>query len=272
MRPLLFLAMLAATPLSAQSWQTMTVERASTAQEHLDIMVRQRVGRLQIQASDDSMRYRANLRFDARSLAPLYELSAKGKLRIGTHEQRDRRDGESRSTQLDLSLGRIGTLALDARADAAETMLDLGGLPLTAVAVSSGASDMRVRFDEPNPVRMQSLTLSTGAASITGERLGNANAAQIVVRAGVGEIELDLSGTWQNDTDLRAEIVLGILTIRVPSQVGVRVETSRVLASFSQSGLSHRNGAYVSENWDSATHKLTIYAQTTVGFLTVERR
>jgi hypothetical protein len=183
MRPLLFLAMLAATPLSAQSWQTMTVERASTAQEHLDIMVRQRVGRLQIQASDDSMRYRANLRFDARSLAPLYELSANGELRIGTHEQRDRRDGESRSTQLDLSLGRIGTLALDARADAAETMLDLGGLPLTAVAVSSGASDMRVRFDEPNPVRMQSLTLSTGAASITGERLGNANAAQIVVRA-----------------------------------------------------------------------------------------
>jgi hypothetical protein len=263
---------LAAAPLGAQSWQTMTVERASTAQPHLDITVRQHVGRLQIQASDDSMRYRASMRFNARSMAPLYSLGADGGLQIGTHERRGGSSGDARSTILNMSLGRVGTLALDARADAAETMLDLGGLPLTSVAVSSGASDMRVRFDEPNPVRMKSLTLSTGAASINGERLGNANAAQIVVRVGVGEIELDLSGTWQDDTDLRAEVVLGVLSIRVPSQIGVRVETSRVLASFSHSGLRPRDGAFVSENWDSAPHKLTIYAQTTVGFLTIERR
>jgi hypothetical protein len=58
----------------------------------------------------------------------------------------------------------------------------------------------------------------------------------------------------------------------VPTDVGVRVETSRVLASFSHAGLSEQGGAYVSDNWESATHKLRIYAQTVVGFLSVERR
>jgi hypothetical protein len=169
-------------------------------------------------------------------------------------------------------LGTSGTLAIDVRAGAAETLLDLSGLPITNLAVSSGASDTRVRFDRPNPVRMRSLTLSTGAASITADRLGNANAEEIVVRSMVGEIDLDLSGSWQGNTELRAELTLGALTIRVPPDVGVHVETSRVLANLSHEGLEDRGGVFVSDNWDTAARKLRIYAQTVFGFLTIERR
>ena len=219
-------------------------------------------------------RSRASLRYDARAVEPIYRYAAdSGTLRIGTRERSGSASGDGRrASDLDLTLGASGPLSIDVRSGAAEAVLDLSGLPITSLSVSSGASDTRVRFDQPNPVRMKSLTLSTGAASIVADRLGNANAEEIVVRSAVGEIELDLSGSWQHDTELRAEVALGALTIRVPPDVGVRVTTSRVLASFSHNGLSSRDGAYVSENWETATHKLRIYAQTVVGFLTVEQQ
>ena len=263
--------LVASLPLSAQSWQTLSVERAQLPRAELSVVVRHHAGKFSIKPTRDSVRYRATLRYDARSLEPIYSYDAdSGALRLGT---RERQGGSGRrSGNLDITLGAIGTYAIDVQASAAETQLDLTGLPITTLAVSSGASDTRVRFDRPNPVRMKSLTLSTGAASIMVDRLGNANADEIVVRAGVGDVDLDMAGTWSHDSELRAEVALGALTIRVPSDVGVRVETSRVFASFSHEGLSENGGAYVSDNWDSATHKLRIYAQTVVGFLSIERR
>ncbi len=264
--------LVASLPASAQSWQTLAVERAHLPRSELSVVVRHHAGKFSIKPTRDSVRYRATLRYDARALEPIYRYDAdSGALRIGTRE-RQGASGGRRSGNLDITLGAVGTLALDVQASAAETQLDLTGLPITALAVSSGASDTRVRFDRPNPVRMKSLTLTTGAASILVDRLGNANADEIVVRAGVGEVELDMAGTWQHDTELRAEVALGALTIRVPSDVGVRVETSRVLTSFSHEGLNAQGSTYVSDNWETATHKLRIYAQTVVGFLNIERR
>lgn len=266
--------LLCAIQLSAQTWQTFAVERAQLPRDGLSVVVRHHAGQFSIRPARDSVRYRATLRYDARAVEPIYRYAAdSGALRIGTRERSGRTAGDGRRlAELDIALGASGPLAIDVRAGAAESMLDLSGLPITSLSVSSGASDTRVRFDQPNPVRMKSLTLSTGAASIVADRLGNANAEEIVVRSAVGEIELDLSGSWQQDTELRAEVALGALTIRVPADVGVHVRTSRVLASFSHTGLSRRDGAYVSENWDTAAHKLRIYAQTVVGFLTVEQR
>jgi hypothetical protein len=263
-----------AARLPGQSWQTLSVERANISTPELAVIVRHDVGQLSIRPTRDSVRYRARLRYDARAVEPIYRYAGdSAALRIGTRERPGGKIGEGRRTSdLELTLGSNGTLAIDVRAGAAETLLDLSGLPITTLAVSSGASDTRVRFDRPNPVRMKSLTLSTGAASIVADRLGNANAEEIVVRSAVGEIELDLSGSWQNDTELRAEVTLGALTIRVPSDVGVHVETSRVLASFSHEGLTSSGGAFVSDNWNTAAHKLRVYAQTVVGFLTIERR
>lgn len=268
------LLLLGASRLPAQAWQTFSVERARLPETSLSVVVRHNLGQFNIRPARDSVRYRASLRYDARAVEPIYRYAAdSGTLRIGTRERSGGKSGNGRrAADLDLTLGGNGPLAIDVRAGAAESVLDLSGLPITSLSVSSGASDTRVRFDQPNPVRMKSLTLSTGAASIVADRLGNANAEEIVVRSTVGEIELDFSGSWQHDTELRAEVTLGVLTIRVPADVGVHVTTSRVVASFSHAGLTSRDGAYVSANWDSAPHKLRVYAQTVVGFLTVEQR
>jgi hypothetical protein len=266
--------LLASAPLAGQHWQTLHVERAALPAANLAVVVRHDVGQLSIRPTRDSVRYRAALRYDGRAVEPIFRYSSdSAALRVGTRERPGGRSPDGRRTaNLDLALGNRGTLAIDVRAGAAETLLDLSGLPVTSLAVSSGASDTRVLFDSPNPVRMKSLTLSTGAASIVAEHLGNANAEEIVVRSAVGEIDLDLSGSLESDLELRAEVTLGVLTIRVPSDVGVHVETSRVLARFSHEGLEKRGDALVSDNWDAARRKVRIFAQTVFGFLNIERR
>jgi hypothetical protein len=262
-----------AVSLHAQAWQTVNVERASLPVPQLSVIVRHDVGQLNIRPTRDSVRYRASLRYDPRAVEPIYRYANdSAALRIGTRERGDKSSDGRRSSNLDLTLGSTGTLALDVRSGAAEALLDMSGLPLTSLLVSSGASDTRVRFDRPNPVRMKNLTLSTGAASIVADQLGNANAEEIVVRSAVGEIQLDLSGAWQNDTEVRAEVTLGTLTIRVPRDLGVHVETSRVLAGLSHEGFERSGSAYVTENWETATRKVRIYAQTVVGYLTIQRR
>jgi hypothetical protein len=264
----------AGSALHAQQWQTFSAERTSLPARDLAIIVRHDIGQVSITPASDSVRYRATLRYDARAVEPIYHYAAdSGSLRVGTRERQSARrsDGQRRS-ELTLALGSTGHLALDVRAGAAETNLDLGGLPITSLSVSSGASDMRVRFERPNPVRMKNMTLSTGAASVEADQLGNANVEEILVRASVGEMNLDFSGSWSGQTELRTEVTLGTVTIHVPSDVGIHVETSRVLAGFSHEGLTNRGSAWVSENWDSAPRKLRVYAQTLFGYLTIDRR
>ena len=94
---------------------------------------------------------------------------------------------------------------------------------------------------------MSVLDISLGAASFRGDRLANANAQDIRVDAGVGNVELDLGGQWTQDIDLHVEVTLGIVTIHVPSAVGVHVSLEKTVASFDHEGLIERDGAWVSK-------------------------
>ena len=64
---------------------------------------------------------------------------------------------------------------------------------------------------------------------------------------------------------------LGVVTIHVPTDVGIRVSLKKVIASFDHEGLEQRDGAWVSSNWESAPRKLRITAETVLGKLTIDR-
>ena len=154
---------------------------------------------------------------------------------------------------------------------AVESDLDLTGLRISRLRVESGASDAKLRFDSLNATRMSVLDISLGAASFRGDRLANANAQDIRVDAGIGNVELDLGGHWTQDIDLHVEVTLGIVTIHVPSDVGVHVSLEKTVASFDHEGLIERDGAWVSKNWDSAPHKVRVTAKTVFGKLSIDR-
>ena len=259
---------------AAQSWRTLDVSRQLADSAPTSVEIVYGTGSFGLRGTTSPLLYHMQLRYDGERTKPRHTYdAAERKLSLGVANAdvkfSGRKDGESGRLQLELSRSTLLDLSLDLGAVDAD--VDLTGLRVHRLQLESGASDARLRFDSLNATRMESFDISLGAASFRGFRLANANAREIRVDAGVGNVELDMAGQWTQDIDLRVEVSLGIVTIHVPTDVGIRVSLKKVIASFDHEGLVQRDGAWVSSNWESAPRKLRITAETVLGKLTVDR-
>lgn len=266
-------ASVAPSALCAQSWRTLDVARQLADSAPTSVHVVYGTGMFGLRATASPLLYHMQLRYDAERSQPRHSFdAAERKLQLGVEKSDMRftgRDGESGQLQLELTRATPLDLALDL--GAVEADVDLTGLRLRRVRFETGASEARLRFDSLNATRMQLLDISLGAASFRGSRLANANTADIRVDAGVGNVELDMGGQWMSDIELRVEVTLGVVTIHVPADVGVRVSLQKLIASFEHDGLVQRGDAWFSTNWDSAPRKLRISAETRLGKLAIDR-
>ena len=263
-----------ATSAEAQSWRTLDVSRQLTDPAPVAVDVVYGTGMFGVRGTASPLLYHMQLRYDATRAEPRHSFDgASRKLQLGVQKSdvrfTGRKDGETGRLQLELS--RVTPIDLSLDLGAVEADLDLTGLKLSRLNIQSGASDAKLRFDALNPVEMATLDVSLGAASFRGERLANANARDIRVDAGVGNVELDFGGQWTQDVDLNVEVTFGVVTIHVPSDVGVRVSLKKMVASFEHEGLVERDGAWYSANWSSARYKLNVSAETVFGKLSVHK-
>jgi len=267
-------AAVVAPTASAQSWRTLDVARQLTDSAPASVQVVYGTGRIGVRATSNPLLYHIQVRYDATRAQPRHKFDVGSrKLQIGVQKSEMRFPGrnDADAGHLQLELSRSTPLDLNLDLGAVESDLDLTGLRISRLRVESGASDAKLRFDSLNATRMSVLDISLGAASFRGDRLANANAQDIRVDAGIGNVELDLGGQWTQDIDLHVEVTLGIVTIHVPSAVGVHVSLEKTVASFDHEGLIERDGAWVSKNWDSAPHKLRVTAETVFGKVSIDR-
>jgi predicted membrane protein len=118
---------------------------------------------------------------------------------------------------------------------------------------------------------MRAVTLQVGAAALQVKGLGNANAARVDLNLGIGNADLDFGGEWRGDVQMTVNSALGKVTLRVPADVGVSIESSSFLHSTGGSDMVKREGRTVSSNWDTARHKLHVQSSGAFGRLVVER-
>ena len=259
--------------LAAQSWRTIDVARQLVDSAPAAAHVVYGTGTFGLRGTTSPLLYHMQLRYDAERSQPRHAYDPeKRRLEIGVQKSdvrfTGRKEGESK---LQVELARSAPFDLSLDLGAVEADLDLTGLRLTRLRLEVGASEARLRFDSLNATRMQNLEVSLGAASFRASRLANANAPTIRVEAGVGNVELDMGGQWTSDIDLRVEVALGLVTIHVPPEVGIRATVEKVVTSFEHEGLVQRGNEWVSANYDSAPRKLRISAKTTLGKLTIDR-
>ncbi|HEU4631723.1 MAG TPA: hypothetical protein VFS08_18385 [Gemmatimonadaceae bacterium] len=264
----------AATALAAQEPSTLrTVEFSRQRQDSTPLRVRvdYAAGKVVVHGTDQPLLYQAAIAYDPRRSEPVYDFDAGSRvLKVGTRQAAD--DAPSGPPgELRLDLARDVPVSLQLQTGASEADLDLGGMRLTRVVVESGATDASLHFDAPNRQPMAQLELAVGAASLQARGLANARASQMRVKVGVGSAELDFGGEWTNDVELELDVALGKAALRVPDDVGVRVETSRVLGSFEREGFVKRGDAYYSANWDRARHKLRVHSRMVLGELEITR-
>lgn len=252
-----------------------TVEFARQLRDTLPLAVRvdYGAGKMVVHGTEQPLLYQMQLAYDPRRAEPVYRYEpASRTLHVGARRGDGGEDGGPRSARdLRLDLARSVPVDLSLEMGSADADLDLGGMRLRRVAITSATSSASLHFDAPNQIAMERLELEVGASSLRARGLANSRAREARVQVEVGGADLDFGGEWTADTELEVEVTAGSATVRVPADVGVRVEVRSTLGSFGGEGLVERDGAWYSANWDTAPHRLRIRGRLVLGKLEVTR-
>lgn len=252
------LSAFSAPVLHAQSMRTVTMSRQLEDNEEVQVFVEYGGGRFTVQPADQGLLYRMNLRYDEERYEPVAEYSDH-RLHVGLESiRRSRFRGGRESGELQLELARGVPVDLDLEFGAVQAELDLGGLSLTGLDLSTGASESVIEISEPNRAEIATARFEVGAAEFTVNDLGNLNADRIEVDAGVGSLVLGLGGAWQRDARLDIEMGLGALELHVPEGLGLRLNKDSFLTALDSEGLVKRGDTFQSVDWDEAERHVTI--------------
>lgn len=151
------------------------------------------------------------------------------------------------------------------RIGAGDGELDFTGLQIRELDLKMGAGDFEVRFDEPNPARLGRFEVDAGPSRLDMVGIGNAGPEQMSVEGGVGDMTLDLTGAWPRSCEVRITAGVGSITVRLPDDVGVQVETQGGLTNVDASGLQRTGDTYVNDAFGETETELLIQITTGVG-------
>ena len=261
---------------SATPWRSVEMSRQLRDTLPQRIRVQYGAGKVDVRGSNAPLLYAMRLRYDESRSAPLHRYDAEQRsavLGLDSRGQGLRAASTERNEtgELMLALPRVVPLDLSFELGGTQSTLELGGLSLQSLRLECGATDATLMFTAPNRTRMRDLEIDVGAADFFALHLANANAEQIRLRGGVGVVDLEFGGTWTQDMNVSARLAIGKLILRIPTDVGVRLEVQRVAAGFDHAGLVKRDDAWYSDNWDTAPHKLRIRAENFFGKIDVQR-
>lgn len=249
----------------AQSWRTVTRSQQLDDHDQLDVRVRYGAGEIMLTPTDGPLLYRMQLRYDEDEFDPVAELDG-SRLELGvTSRDRNIRTSDMDSGELTLELSRDVPMNLDFEMGAVKAEMDLGGLTMRSLSIQTGASETLLTISEPNATRMSEAEFDVGAAEFEVQQLGNLNAAQISVNAGVGSLHLDFTGEWERDADVSIQVGLGTATLQFPEGLGVRIDRDGFLLALDSEGLVKRGDSYYSPNWDTADRKVTVDLEGALG-------
>ena len=107
-------------------------------------------------------------------------------------------------------------------------------------------------------------------AELEARGLGNARFDKMSFKGGVGDVRLDFTGDWSGSASATVQMGLGSLTLVVPPELGVRIRKRGFLAALEAPGLERVDGAWQTDNWDSASSQLSIDLKAVLGSIEVK--
>lgn len=120
-----------------------------------------------------------------------------------------------------------------------------------------------------NPIVPTELDVEVGAGE-SELSLGGLSLTRLDVTTGAGETTLDFAGDWRSDLAARVEGGTGELTLRLPRQVGVRVEVNNGAGDVDADDLSEVDGVYVNEAYGTAPVTIEIRVEHGAGDVELE--
>lgn len=271
------MAALAALPATAraQSVRSFVTARQIHGETRLGVTVDYAAGALTVTPGTGAHLYRMQLAFDPRRFQPLSAFDASaGAVRLGAEPVSGAvfRVGapDARAQNAVVELSPLVDVSLQLTLGAVDGAVELGGLRISELRMTSGASRTTLRFSRPNAIRCGTATIEAGAAELSVVSLGNSRCERISVEGGIGKLTLDFGGEWRENADVSVRMAVGELVIRLPRDIGVQLSLDRFLAAFQPAGLVRRGTAFVSPGYDEAARQLDIALTTAVGGVRIE--
>lgn len=151
---------------------------------------------------------------------------------------------EMQIPSLDLTVSRERPFAVDLQAGASENVFDLGGLPLTSLAIKTGAARFEVDFSSPNPATMTLMEIASGAGAFVARGLANANFGELRLGGGAASCTLDFSGELRRDAHARLDAGFAALELSIPRSTSARVATKAFASGTNAVGFMRKDDAY----------------------------
>jgi hypothetical protein len=240
------------------------------AEKALDVDIRFDVGSLEIAADKGASTYTVDLDYDKASYQEAigYEESGgTGRLTFrleSLHKLGLRSDRHPNRLRLGLTNTLPVRLAINN--GVGDARLSLTGLLLTNLDLESGVGSARISSYEPNQVSCDRIRIKNGVGSLDAVGLGYLRFSDLEFEGGVGGANLDFSGEWQRDAEIKIQVGVGGVSVKMPRGIGVKVEGHKnFLSGFHLDGFTMRDSFYYSEGYDEAKIRASVRVVTGVG-------
>jgi hypothetical protein len=120
--------------------------------------------------------------------------------------------------RLELYLPAGTPIALKGEIGIGETRVELGGLWIESVNLSVGIGGHEIDFNEALATPMKNFDVRGSIGELRIRSLGNASPATVSVSHSIGELDVSLAGTWQNDSTVSIRSTIGECRIGVPDR------------------------------------------------------
>jgi hypothetical protein len=270
--------------LSATPPETIRREFARTSEKEISVIVDVAFGSLYIERGakgkiatvdyedDKDPGHRIDISYDVRGEYGTLRIRSKKHSGIWNNEDSDH-DGNDR--RVTVVLTEDFPLTIDIELGAGRGDLDVSGLQIKELHISTGASSVNLRCDVPNPITADEIEIESGVSKFTAQNLSNINFRKLRFSGGVGSYKLDFGGTLRHSGDVNIEVGLGSVVVTVPKQIAARLEyDDNWLSSFDlDDDFSQRRGdTYETEDYSRSSERLTIRLDSGLGSVKVRRR
>ncbi len=175
----------------------------------------------------------------------------------------------------DLKLSNAVPISFDLKLGVGRGDFDFSGLQVKDLTLSTGASDVSVSFDEPNPTTIDNINIESGLSKFEGRNLGNAHFKHFRFQGAVGTYRLDFNGNISTEVDVDIEIGMGVMTIVVPPDVGVKVHHDQSWVSRLDCDRDFKPTSdveYTSDNYGNVPARMNIQIESGVGSVKIRRK
>lgn len=164
---------------------------------------------------------------------------------------------------------------LDVRLKAGELEMELGGLSLKKLNVSSWAGETWINFDTLNHIEMEMMRIAPRIGECRLQNLGNSRFQRAKIDGGIGELSVDFSGGLLPDSRAKVDLDIGEASIELPEEVGTQMYLgglSFLSAKNFDRSFNRRGRIYSTDNFDQASRKFYIKVSPGLGELNVDLR